>query len=60
MVGLLDLAARHACESALAERLAVILGARELPGLAALKAEFAPKASPVTDVSIPPPETGIF
>ena len=55
MVGLLDLAANHACEAALAERLEVLLDGGELPDLTALKAEFAPKASPVADVAIPPP-----
>lgn len=54
MVGLLDLAANHACEAALAEHLEALLEAGELPDLAALKAEFAPKVSPVVDVAIPP------
>ena len=55
MVGLLDLAAHHACEAALAERLDALLDAEQLPDLATLKAEFAPKTEPLVDVAIPPP-----
>jgi hypothetical protein len=56
MVGLLDLAASQACEAALAERLEAILEAGQLPDLAALKTAFMPKAAPVADVDIPPPD----
>ncbi len=57
MVDLLDLAAAQVCEKALAERLDTILDAGQLPDLAAMKAEFAPKTAALTaDVTIPPPD----
>lgn len=55
MVGLLDLAARGACEAALAQRLAQLLDAGMLPELALLEAEFAPRepATPEVCVQLP-------
>jgi hypothetical protein len=55
MVGLLDLAIRGACETALAQRLAQLLDAAMLPELALLEAEFAPRvpASPEVCVELP-------
>jgi hypothetical protein len=55
MVGLLDLAIRGACESALAQRLALLLDSGMLPELALLEAEFAPRvpASPEVCVELP-------
>ena len=58
MVGLLDLAAGGACEADLAECLDAILDAGQLPDLAELEARFTPKAAPVADVAIPPPDMG--
>jgi transposase InsO family protein len=58
MVGLLDLAANHACENALAARLDAILETHGLPDLPELKAEFAPANQQTrhVDVAIPPPD----
>jgi transposase InsO family protein len=55
MVGLLDLAIRGGCETALAQRLAQLLDAAMLPELALLEAEFAPRipASPEVCVELP-------
>lgn len=55
MVGLLDLAASHGCEAALAQRLAHSLDAGELPDLDALSDEFAPRvaAMPTVHVQLP-------
>jgi hypothetical protein len=52
MVGLLDLAARGACEVQLANVLGDLLQAGTLPELAGLEERFAPKATPVPDVSV--------
>jgi len=52
MVGLLDLAARGACEVQLANVLGDLLQAGTLPELAGLEEKFAPKATPVPDVSV--------
>ncbi len=52
MVGLLDLAARGACEVQLANVLGDLLQAGTLPELAGLEEKFAPKAMPVPDVSV--------
>lgn len=53
MVGLLDLAANHACEGTLADHLTTILDAGEMPDLTAIRAIFAPeegdKAASVID-----------
>ena len=60
MVGLLELAAAGACEAALADRLDAILDAGQLPDLAALKDQFAPKTPQVADVTIPAPDLGAY
>jgi hypothetical protein len=57
MVGLLDLAANHACETALAARLDAILDTGGLPDLTELKAELAVKTPTIlAEVVIPPPD----
>jgi hypothetical protein len=55
IVGLLDLAARAACEAALAQRLTQLLDAGLLPELALLEAEFAPRepVHPAVCVQLP-------
>jgi hypothetical protein len=55
MVGLLELAARQACEAELAEALEALLAQGELPELAALAARFEPRlqAPPSLDVPLP-------
>ncbi len=60
MVGLLDLAATGACEAALADRLDVPPRRRQLPDLAALKDEFAPKIPQIVDVTIPAPDLAAY
>lgn len=52
MVGLLDLAARGACEVQLAQVLGDLLQAGTLPELAGLEEKFAPKETPVPDVNV--------
>ena len=52
MVGLLDLAANHACEAALAARLAEIAQRDELPDLDRLIEEFAPRQPTMPTVSV--------
>jgi len=56
MIGLLELAASHGCEVALAHRLAELLQNDELPNLDELKAQFAPRAAivPSVQVELPP------
>jgi hypothetical protein len=55
MIGLLDLAASHGCEALLAQRLAEVIERNELPDLARLSQEFAPRAAilPSVAVSLP-------
>jgi hypothetical protein len=55
MVGLLELAARQACEAELGEALEALLAQDELPELAALAARFEPRlqAPPSLDVPLP-------
>lgn len=61
MVGLLDLAANNACETALAVRLDDILDARGLPDLAELRDAFAVKTPIITaDIVIPPPDIASY
>ena len=52
MVGLLDLAARGACEVQLAQVLADLLQAGTLPELEGLEERFAPKATSVPEVKV--------
>jgi transposase InsO family protein len=57
MVALLDLAANHACEAALAARLDAILAAGAVPDPAELEAAFKTKVPPAAaDIAIPPPD----
>ena len=55
MIGLLDLAASHGCEALLAQRLGELLERNELPDLARLSEEFAPRPAilPSVAVSLP-------
>jgi transposase InsO family protein len=52
MVGLLDLAARGACEVQLAQVLSDLYQTGTLPELAGLEEKFAPKDTPVPDVKV--------
>jgi hypothetical protein len=56
MVGLLELAAHEGVEAVLAERLAGLLDAGELPDLRALREQFAPRQAdcPRVHVEMPP------
>jgi transposase InsO family protein len=60
IVGLLDLAARGACEAALAQRLAQLLDAGLLPELALLEAEFAPRVPAAPEVCVELPALATF
>lgn len=60
MVGLLDLAARAACEAALAQRLTQLLDAGLLPELALLEAEFAPRLPAAPEVCVELPALSSF
>jgi hypothetical protein len=55
MIGLLDLAASHGCEALLAQRLQELIERNELPDLARLSEEFAPRPAilPSVAVSLP-------
>ena len=55
MVGLLDLAGNGGCEAALAQRLAVLLAAGEMPDLEELQQEMAPRPAqcPIVTVVLP-------
>jgi hypothetical protein len=55
MVGLLDLAGNGGCEAALAQRLAVLLAAGEMPDLEELQREMAPRPAqcPIVTVVLP-------
>ncbi len=60
MVGLLDLAARGACEVQLAQVLGDLLQADTLPELAGLEDRFAPKQSPVPDIKVELPSLAAY
>jgi len=60
MVGLLELAARSACEAALAQRLTQLLDAGLLPELALLEAEFAPREPATPEVCVQLPALASF
>ena len=60
MVGLLDLAARGACEAALARCLDRLLDAGELPDLAVLAAELAPVTPVAIGVRVDPPDLAAY
>ena len=55
MVGLLHLAGNDGCEAALAERLAVMLLTSEVPDLAQLKQDLAPRPAlyPLVTITLP-------
>ena len=52
MIGLLDLAASHGCEVLLAQRLAELLERNELPDLAQLSQEFAPRPASLPSIAV--------
>ncbi len=60
MVGLLDLAANHGCEAALAQRLGEIAGRNELPDLDRLTVEFAPRQASMPAVSVVLPALALY
>ena len=60
MVGLLDLAARGACEVQLAQVLGDLLQAGTLPELAGLEEKFAPKQTPVPEVRVQLPSLASY
>jgi transposase InsO family protein len=60
MVGLLDLAARGACEAALAQRLNHLLDAGMLPELGVLETEFAPREPSTPEVCVQLPALASF
>ena len=55
-VGLLHLAATHACEAALAVHLEVVLAAGNLPDLEIARAAIAPPTAAVPEIMIKPPD----
>jgi hypothetical protein len=60
MVGLLELAAGHGCEAALAVRLAEIAGRDALPDLDRLTEEFAPRQAKMPVVSVVLPALAVY
>jgi hypothetical protein len=60
MVGLLELAAGHGCEAALAARLAEIASRDELPDLDRLVEEFAPRQAKMPAVSVELPALAVY
>lgn len=52
MIGLLDLAASHGCEALLAQRLGELIERNELPDLARLSQEFAPRPAILPEVAV--------
>lgn len=60
MVGLLELAANHGVEAALADRLDALLAAGELPNLGKLRDEFAPRQAQCPDVVVEMPEAALY
>jgi hypothetical protein len=60
MVGLLDLAANHGCEAALAQRLVEIARRNELPDLDRLTEEFAPRQASMPAVSVVLPALALY
>ena len=60
MVGLLDLAMRGTCETALAQRLGQLLDTGRLPELALLEAEFAPRVPIAPEVCVKLPALTTF
>ena len=60
MVGLLDLAGNGGCEAVLAQRLAMLLAAGEMPDLAALQQEMAPRPAQCPIVTVVLPTLAIY
>ena len=60
MVGLLDLAASHGCEVALAQQLAILLQNGELPDLDELQARFAPRVALMPSVRVQLPSLAAY
>lgn len=60
MVGLLDLAANHGCEAALAQELAEIASRNELPDLERLTVQFAPRQASMPAVSVVLPVLSLY
>ena len=60
MVGLLDLAARGACEVQLAQILGGLLQAGTLPDLEGLEARFAPRQTPLPAVTMSLPALSVY
>jgi hypothetical protein len=60
MVGLLELAARQACEAELAEALAALLAQGELPELATLAARFEPRLQAPPSLEVPLPAIDVY
>ena len=60
MVGLLDLAGNGGCEAALAQRLALLLVTAEVPDLAQLKVDLAPRPALYPMVTITLPELASY
>jgi hypothetical protein len=60
MVGLLDLAASHGCEVALAQQLAILLQNGEVPDLDELRARFAPRAALMPSVRVQLPSLAAY
>lgn len=60
MVGLLDLAANHGCEAALARELAEIARRNELPDLDRLTVQFAPRQASMPAVSVVLPGLALY
>lgn len=59
-VGLLHLAATHACEAALADHLETVLAHGELPSIEAARRAVAPPAAIVPSVVVPPPDLAVY
>ena len=60
MVGLLDLAARGACDVQLAQILGGLLQAGTLPDLEGLEARFAPRQTPLPAVTVALPALSVY
>jgi hypothetical protein len=60
IVGLLELAANHGVEAVLADRLDALLAADELPDLAKLRDEFAPRQAQCPEVVVEMPPAALY
>ena len=59
-VGLLHLAAMHACEAALADHLESVLARGELPAVETARGAVAPPPPIVPCVVVPPPDLAVY